>query len=78
MTDSHFLPSREDTSMTDLALCGSKDSRNESLVDRNAACHRSRCERTVRVAVSVSWSRVVLGGCPKPRRRRHRREGRIT
>ena len=54
MTESHFLPSKEDASMTDLALCGSKDSRSESLVARKASWHRSRCERTVWLVVSVS------------------------
>ena len=56
MTESHFLPSKEDASMTDLALCGSRDSRSESLVARKASWHRSRCERAVWLVVSVSWS----------------------
>jgi hypothetical protein len=56
MTESHFLPSKEDASMTDLALCGSNDSRSESLVARKAAWHRSRCERTAWLAASMSWS----------------------
>jgi hypothetical protein len=56
MTDSDFLPSREDPSMTDLALCGSTDSRRKSLAARNASWHRSRCERTVWLALSISWS----------------------
>jgi hypothetical protein len=32
MTDSHFLPSAEDTSIIDLALCGSRDPRTDPLV----------------------------------------------
>ena len=56
MTESHFLSSKEDASMTDLALCGSKDSRSESLATRKASWHRgSCCERTVWLVVSVSW-----------------------
>jgi hypothetical protein len=51
MTESHFLPSTEDASMTDLALCGSKDSRSVSLVVWKASWHRYRCERTVWLAV---------------------------
>jgi hypothetical protein len=42
--------------MTDLVLCGSKDSRSDFLVARNAAWHRSRCGRTVWLAGSMSWS----------------------
>jgi hypothetical protein len=56
MTESHFLPSNEDASMTDLALCRSKDSRSESLAARKASWHRSRGERTVWLVVWVSWS----------------------
>ena len=56
MTESHFLPNKDDASMTDLALCGSNDSRSESLAARKASWHRSRCERTVWLVVSVSWS----------------------
>jgi hypothetical protein len=56
MTKSHFLPCLEDTSMTDLVLYGSKDSRSESLNARKASWHRSRCERTVWLAVSMSRS----------------------
>ena len=75
MTESHFLPSREDASMTDLALCGSKDSRSESLVARKASWHRSRCERTVWLAVSMSWSSRDARRCLKPRRRRQNARG---
>jgi hypothetical protein len=55
-TESHFLPSKEDASMTDSVqlLCGSKDSRSESLVARKASWHRSPCERTVWLPVSMS------------------------
>jgi hypothetical protein len=56
MTESHFLPSKEDASMTDLALCGSKDSRRQSLVARKATWHRSPCDRTVWLVMSMSWS----------------------
>jgi hypothetical protein len=43
--------------MTDLVRCGSRDSRMDSRVAWKASWHRSRCERTVWLAVSVSWSR---------------------
>jgi hypothetical protein len=43
--------------MTDLALCGSRDSRSDFLLDRNASWHRSPCERTDLLVVSMSWSR---------------------
>jgi hypothetical protein len=59
MTESHFLPSKEDASMTVLALCGSKDSRSESLVARKASWHRSRCERSV-------WTHVLKDRMPRP------------
>jgi hypothetical protein len=50
MTESRM----EYASMTDLAPCGSKDSRSESLVARKASWDRSRCDRTVWLAVSMS------------------------
>jgi hypothetical protein len=54
MTEIHFLPSREDASMTALAPCGSKDSSMDSLVAWMAGLHRYRCARTVWLTVSMS------------------------
>jgi hypothetical protein len=62
MTESHLRPSSEDASMTVVALCGSRDSKRDSLVARNASWHRSRCERTVWLVMSMSWSRHLGGG----------------
>jgi hypothetical protein len=64
--------------MTDLALCGSKDSRSESLVARNASWHRSRCERTVWWTVSMSWSSRGARRVSEASEARQMREGRMS
>jgi hypothetical protein len=74
MTERHFLPNREDTSTTDLVLCGSSDSGVTPRLQR-------MLPGTVHAGIGLFGWLCRCGvqvGCLKPRRRRQMKEGRLS